>query len=119
LSLPLMQVWNWWGPGEIWLKSYVLVTYLIMFGLLGWLVYDGLNSTVRRNRLNRQQLNIDIFDTEKLAPFARSSLSASLAFIGGISLSIPCQPVESLIEWENIVVYAVLFVVAILLFFYL
>lgn len=95
----------------------MLVTSIIMFGLLGLLVYGGLSSTLRLAQLNRQHLKIDIFDTGLLIPVARWSLSVSLAFVGGISLSVVFQPLENLREIQNIIIYSILICVTVLLFF--
>jgi hypothetical protein len=69
------------------------------------------------NRLSRQHLNLDIFDTGMLTPVARSSLGLSLAFIGGISLSLVFQIQEDLLMWNNITVWVVLVCFTVLLFF--
>ena len=68
-------------------------------------------------RLSRQELNLDIFDSGVLAPIAYASLGVSLAFIGGISLSLVFQTQKSLLMWNNITIYAVLVGATILIFF--
>jgi len=67
--------------------------------------------------LSRQHLNLDVFDTGVLAPIGRSSLGFSLAFIGGISLSLVFQTQEDLLNWNNITVWIFLVCFAVLLFF--
>ena len=118
--LALWQPWGWdrrWEPGAIWLSAYDVVTQLILFGLLGWLVYSSFAGNRYLNRLGRQHLNLDIFDTGTLTPIARSSLGFSLAFIGGISLSLVFQTQDDLLMWNNIIVYVILVCFTVLLFF--
>ena len=118
--LSLWQPWGWdrrWEPGAIWLSAYDVVTQTILFGLLGWLVYSSFVGNRYLSRLSRQHLNLDIFDTGTLIPIARSSLGFSLAFIGGISLSLVFQTQEDLLMWNNITVYVILVCFTILLFF--
>jgi hypothetical protein len=112
--LSLGQPWNW----EMhWFDIYSLVTNIIMFALLGYLIYGGISSTQRLARLTRKYLHFDIFDAGALIPVAQWSLSVSLAFVGGISLSVVFQPFENLRQMENIVIYSILLCVTIVLFF--
>jgi len=116
--LLLSQPWKWgWVTGEIWLHVYEIITFPLLFGLLAWLVYSGLSGTRYIARLGRQALNLDIFEPGVLAPVAHWSLGTSLAFIGGISLSLVFQTWESLRMWEDITIYAVLLGATVLLFF--
>ncbi|MFX1265861.1 MAG: hypothetical protein ACFFH0_10815 [Promethearchaeota archaeon] len=110
----LGQPWSWDMQST---DVYVLVTSLVMFGLLGWLIYDGLSSTLRLAQLYRQHLKLDIFDSELLLPVARWSLSVSFAYVGGISISVIFQPLENLREIQNIIIYSVLLCVTVLVFF--
>jgi hypothetical protein len=88
-----------------------------MFALLGWLAFSGLESSRRISRLARRQLKIDIFATGKLVPVANWSLGVSLAFVGGISISLIFQPLDSLRNWQVAVFYACLILVAVVVFF--
>ena len=112
--LALGRPWNW---DMNWFEVYTLVTSLIMFALLGLLIYSGFSSTVRLARINHRYLELDIFETRSLIPVAQWSLSISIAFIGGISLSVIFQPFENLRQMENVVIYSILICVTILLFF--
>jgi hypothetical protein len=112
--LALGQPWNW---DMNWFEIHTLVTSVIMFALLGLLIYSGISSTVRLAKTNHKYLSIDIFEIRSLIPVAQWSLSVSLAFIGGISLSVVFQPFENLRQMQNIVIYAILIVVTIILFF--
>jgi hypothetical protein len=89
----------------------------MLFGLLGWLIYSSFTSNQYINRLSRQQINLDIFDPGVLTPIARSSLGFSVAFIGGISLSLIFQTPEDLLMWSNITVWVILICFTVLLFF--
>jgi hypothetical protein len=118
LWVSLQQPWGWtWWPNRPWLSIYDIVTQIILFGVLGWLVYSSLAGSQHLSRLSRKQLNLDIFNPGLLTPIARSSLSVSFSFIGGISLSMVFQTQESFLRWNNIIIYAVLVCVTVLLFF--
>lgn len=111
--LGLERPWLWIDQ---WLDVYASVTTLLMFVLLGWLIYNGISGTRRLNMLSRRHLNIDIFNTG-LVPIARYSMGITFAFIGGISLSLVFQSIESLLEWQSITIYSILVCVTVLLFF--
>ncbi len=114
----LGQPWNLpWGPGELWWSVYLVITEALMNGLLAWLIYDTLTGALRINRLSHRDLNLDIFDTEPLIPIARWSLGISLAFVGGISLSLVFGTQESLLRWQSITMYVILVCVTVLIFF--
>ncbi len=116
--LLLSQPWSWGlSSGETWRQVYEIVTFALLFGLLAWLVYIGLSQTRHIARLNRQALKLDTFEPGVLAPVAHWSLGTSLAFIGGISLSLAFQTRESLLTWQGITIYAVLLGATVLLFF--
>lgn len=115
----VQQAWYWeWGVDGWWLYLYALVSFSLLFGLLGWLIYVSIIESRNLNRLSRQKLNLDIFNTSALIPVARASLSTSFAFLGGISLSLIFQTVDSLLTWPNITIYAVLVVATLLIFFF-
>ncbi|MFC2035779.1 hypothetical protein ACFLUJ_06640 [Chloroflexota bacterium] len=118
--LSLWQPWgsgSRWESGAIWLSVYDVVTQIILFGLLSLLLYSSFVGIRYLNRLIRQRLNLDIFNTEALTPIARSSLGFSIAFIGGISLSLVFQTQADLLMWNNIVVWVILVCFTVLLFF--
>ena len=115
----LQGIWNWqWGVEGWWLYLYTLVSFSLLFGLLGWLIYNSVADSQYLNKLSRQNLKLDIFDTSVLTPVARSSLAVSLAFIGGISLSLIFQTFESLIAWTSITIYVILVLATVLIFFF-
>ena len=116
--LALWQPWaESWRSGVIWLSVYDLVTQMLLFGLLAWLLYSSLAGNRYLSRLGRQNLNVDLFDTSTLTPVARSSLGFTIVFIGGISLSLVFQTQEDLLMWNNIIVWAILVCFVVLLFF--
>ena len=108
LAVGLGQPWNLpWGPGELWLSVYLAITSPLYNGLLAWLIYDTLAGAVRTNRLSRRDLRLDIFNAEMLTPIARWSLGISLAFVGGISLSLVFGTRENLLRWQSIILVCV------------
>jgi hypothetical protein len=110
----LSEPWNW---VEHWSNVYGLAVEIIMFGLLGWLVNGGLNNTRKLTKLNHRYVKADIYNPGLMAPVAQWRLGISLAFVGGITISVAFQPTESLMNWQTIVIYAVLISVTILIFF--
>jgi hypothetical protein len=115
----LQGAWEWdWGVDGWWLYLYALVSFSLLFGMLGWLIYVSIVESRNLNRLSRLKLNLDIFNTSALIPVARASLSTSLAFLGGISLSLVFQTVDSLLIWSNITIYAILIIATLLIFFF-
>ncbi len=118
--LALWQPWGWsdrWEPGAIWLPAYEVITQTMLFGLLGLLIYSSSTDYWYINRLIRQRVNPEIFNTGMLTPIARSSLGFSVAWIGGISLSLVFQTQEDLLLWKNITVWIILVCFAVLIFF--
>jgi len=114
--LALLQPWARVSD-DLWLDIYVAVTHVLMFSLLGWLIYFTLGCFLRISRLGRQQLNWNMFDSEVMSPIARWSLGISLGWVGGVSLSLVFQSPENLLLWHNIIIYTVLVLVTILVFF--
>jgi hypothetical protein len=112
--LVIGRPWLW---VDQWIDIYQTVTTMLMFGLLGWLIYSSIDSNRVISILCRQDLKIDIFNTNLLSPIAHLSLGNSLAFVGGISLSMVFQTQENLLEWQTITVYSVLVLATILIFF--
>lgn len=113
-SLAIGQPWMWVGQ---WLDVYLAVTSMLMFGLLGWLIHGGLAANRHLAWLSRQQLDLDVFNAGLLAPVARWSLGVSLAFVGGISLSLAFQLQESLLNWQALITYSILICATVLMFF--
>lgn len=110
----LSQPWSWVDRP---LAAYAAAADAIMFGMLGVVVFHALSEARSISRLERTALKIDIFDMSPLIPVARWSLGISMTFLGGISITIAFQTVESLRLWQNIVVYLCIIIVALLVFF--
>jgi hypothetical protein len=117
LAAGLGQPWNMDWISSYWLNTYLVITSLGAWGLLCWLIYDILVSIVRISRLGHHDLNLDILDTEMLAPIARWSLGISLFFLGGISLNLVLETSESLLKWNNITAYIIVVCIMVLIFF--
>ena len=95
---------------------FLFITEIIMFGLLGLLIYYGFRNA-RYIAVINKNLNLDLFNIDALAPIARWSLSISLAFIGGIVISIVFQNINNLIQWQTILIYIILVVSTVGMFF--
>ena len=106
-----------WTGVERWTDAYHLASLMIMFGLLSWLIYVSIRGSRSIAKLGKQNLKLDIFNTQLLAPVARMSLINSLAFVGGISISLVFQTQESLREWTSVVIYSVLVSATIIIFY--
>ncbi len=116
--LILNQPWTWsWESNNTWLSAYSLEVAILVWGLLGWLVYSTLLGIMRINRISRLKLNLDIFNAGMLTPISRWSLSISAVFIGGISLSLLFQTQEQLLTWNVITTYVILVTITLLIFF--
>jgi len=116
-----VQPWNMdWTSGFSWLTVYFAITLAIVYGLMGWLIYDTLVGIVRISRLSRRDMKLDILDTEMMAPVASWSLGISLVFVGAILLSIignVSQSAKILLDAKTIVGYVVMICITLLIFF--
>jgi hypothetical protein len=105
-------------PGtEGWLRLYSAATSALMFALLASVIYGGMARTRHLAARSRDGLELDIFDGHLLTPFARWGQSVSLAFVGGISLSLLFQSYQSLRSIVGVVIYGSMIIVALTLFF--
>jgi hypothetical protein len=104
------------GP-EGWLRVYSEATSAMMFALLASVIYGGLARTRHLAAFSRDGLELDVFDAHLLTPFARWGQSISLAFVGGISLSLLFQSYQSLRSIGGVVIYGSLIIVSLTLFF--
>lgn len=101
-----------------WLKWVVIPSAGLMFGLLAWTIYVAAASTRINAELHRQPLHVDIFDTTSFWPVGRQSLIIALVFVGGIVLGMLSSIGEqSVRDWRNWLLYALLVLIAITLFF--
>lgn len=94
---------------------------LIMFGVIGWSIYGGFTITTLTNQLLRLPVQIDIFDTEALAPIGRQSLSLALTFVGATLLSlifvVPTDNLRNFFSIDNIIIYTILIVLTFAIFY--
>jgi hypothetical protein len=105
------------GPSG-WMTLYAILTALLAFGLLGWIIYRALADARLFSDLHRQPLKIDIFDPTPLEPVARMSLSVSVALIGATTLPlILTQDPQSLLRPIPMIINVTLIVVAVIVFF--
>jgi hypothetical protein len=125
LALGLGAAFPWavyqpWGRSSdfSWVQLHGLLSSMLMFGFLAWISYRSLVETRLFAELQRQPLNIDIFDPTPLEPVARQSLASSLGFIGGITISLLFLPYrEWLLTIQSFIVYGTLILVSVLVFF--
>ncbi len=115
--LILSQPWRaTFETDPIFINVYLYITEIIMFGLLGLLIYYGFHNSRYLARINKN-LKLDIFSVDALAPIARWSLSISLAFLGGIIISIIFQTIDNLMHWQIILIYIILVSSTVAMFF--
>jgi len=101
-----------------WMKIYWTLAAISSFGLLVYVIYSSVAGGDLFGRLHEQPLAIDIFDPTPLEPIARYSLGLSLAFIGGITLSLVfVDNPRSLLNPVSFLLYGVLDLVAVVVFF--
>ena len=101
-----------------WLLLYLTLVNCIMYGLLGWVVYASISGSRLPVVLYRQPLDIDIFNLRPFEPIGRQSLAISLAFMGGIAISLLFSDISAgIFTIEFWVVYLILVMVAVLVFF--
>jgi hypothetical protein len=117
ISGGLGQPWSLDWTSSLWSKIYLVTISFITWCLLCWLIFDIFVGIVRISRLSRQELKLDILDTETLAPVARWGLGISLIFAGGISLNLLFETTDSLLRWNNVTAYAIVVCVLVLIFY--
>jgi hypothetical protein len=105
--------------GFTWLGLVLVLEQVLMYGLMGVVVYGSLASTRVTSTLLGLDLKIDPLDVSPFVAIGRQSLWMALIFVGGITLSLlflGMQP-EYLLLWEFWVIYAPLIVVPVVVFF--
>ena len=112
-----------YGPAQLLmepsaLRVYTMIESMVMFGLMGWVIFSALMGNQFMAAVHRQPLNVNIFDIRPFEPIGRQSLVICLVFIGGtvISLVFAYSP-GNFFTWRNLVIYGTLATVTILLFF--
>jgi len=104
--------------GLLWLKLCLYALFSLMVGMLAWTIYGAIAGTRLTTELQRQPLQIDIFDIKPFEPIGRLSLAMSLVILGGVVLAmlLGLSP-GTLSDWRNWLMYVVLALVSVLLFF--
>jgi MFS family permease len=101
-----------------WLLLYLTLVNIPMYGLLGWVVFVSIAGTRFPAELYRQPLEIDIFNLRPFEPIGRQSLAISLAFMGGIAISLLFSDIIAGIFTIHFwAVYLILVIVAVSVFF--
>lgn len=101
-----------------WLGIYLTIPNFLMFGLLGWVIYTSVANTRLPNELYRQPLAIDIFDLTPFEPIGKQSLAISLAFVGGITISLLFSDISTgIFTFQFWAVYIIIILAAALIFF--
>ena len=101
-----------------WLILYLTLINCIMYGLLGWVVYGSISGSRLPVILYRQPLDIDIFNLKPFEPIGWQSLAISLAFMGGITISLLFSDISAgIFTIEFWVVYLIFVMVAVVVFF--
>jgi len=95
---------------------FLFLTEMIMFSFLSLLIYYGFHNARYMTQINKR-LKLDLFNMDSLVPIARWSLSISLAFLGGIALSIIFQNIENLKQWQVIIIYIIIIFSTVAMFF--
>lgn len=99
------------------LDTYIFLSFLFMFGTLGWLVYRAIASTRLGRQLVRQPLEVDIFDITPFEPIGRQSLLLAMVFIGGIVVGVALVVTwEGFLEWQSLLVYSIVLLIAAFVF---
>lgn len=117
-ALVMFAPLDWSNTESVWLEVYNLISSTLMLSVLAWVSYKSLAETQWLSEFHRRPLKIDIFDPTPLEPVARQSLATSLAFLGGITLSVMLLPSrEWLLTVPSIILYSSLILVSVLVFF--
>ncbi|MCB0157529.1 MAG: hypothetical protein KDD83_05325 [Caldilineaceae bacterium] len=104
---------------EFWfLYPYALLTSMLMFGLLAWVIAGSLVGTRLSSALLRRPLSVDIFDLAPFEPIGRQSLMLSFSFVVGTTISLLfASSFADFLTVPNLIVYSVLVTVTVLVFF--
>ena len=99
------------------LFAWTVVTAVVMFGLLGWLIYSVGEAAWAMSGFCKAPMKVDLFRRNQLGPIAQWSLGVASIFMGGIALSMVVLPFEARSSVEALVIYGVLFTSALVFFF--
>ena len=124
-GLLLWRPWDYSGLSKMWLSVGAESQWLVLYGMIvgglwgglqGWIIYSSLAGMRLFAGLQRQPLEISIFDLRPLEPIGRWSLSIALAFIGGSALSLLFVP-QLTPSAEALVLYGIVILTPVLVFF--
>lgn len=100
------------------IQIYLLIAFLVMYGMMGWVVYKAFVSSRLGRELVRQPLNVNLFDIAPFEPIGRQSLLLSMAFVGGTIISLLFAfSWETILRWQFLAIYGTLSVISVLVFF--
>jgi hypothetical protein len=116
LSRPWDPRGTFWAAGSGWLMLNDVVSFGLLWGLLGWFAYSSLSSTRLFSRLRCHTADINVFELGFLEPIGRWSLGIALVFMGGNTLSLLFLPGRAL-HAQIVMFYIPLVLVPVLVFF--
>ena len=100
------------------LDLYMFVTFMLMYGTMGWLIYRAVVGTHLSRALPRQPLSVNVFDITPFEPIGRQSLLLAMAFVGGATVSLFfILGRDDMLQWPNLVIYATLILITLAVFF--
>ena len=101
-----------------WLGIEMVLSGMLMYAMLFWVVFASIHSTRINAFLHRQTMRIDIFNPTPFQAVGRQSLLLALVFIGGMTLSLLLAfPVTDLSDPLFWIFYAGMILVTALIFF--
>jgi hypothetical protein len=118
LGVITFQSGNTYGQVS-WIILYWLVSTVLVYGLLAWIIYMAVAHTIITAAMHRLPLRVDIFEARPFEAIGRQSLAMALAFVGGITLSLVATmpQAQTLRLWQFWVVYAPLAAIPVVIFF--
>jgi hypothetical protein len=101
-----------------WVDYYIVLTYIVMYGMLAWLIYAALRSVRMTALLQRTLRPHNPFDLTPFEPVGRQGLALALVFIGGITLSLFFVYTPTIFfDWPSLIIYTVLVLTSLSVFF--
>jgi hypothetical protein len=101
-----------------WAVRYWIVTVLVTCGALFWLIYAAMGSARLTALLYHHIRHEDSFDMTPFEPVGRQGLILAMIFVGAIIRSLLFIYGRTIFwGWQNIVIYSILVLVAVLIFF--
>lgn len=107
-------------PPELrfWAFRYWMVTVVVMYGVLVWLIYAAMSSARLTALLHRYVVHEDPFDLIPFESVGRQGLILAMIFVGAITLSLLFVYTRAIFsDWQSITIYSVLVLVTVSIFF--